>query len=75
MPIVIVGNKCDLRPEQRQVTAEEGKQLAAECKCAWTEASARYNENVAKAFELMIAEVEKSQNPSEPTGGNKCLVM
>ena len=75
MPTVIIGNKSDLRPEQRQVTVEEGKQLASECKCAWTEASARYNENVAKAFELMIAEVEKAQNPSEPTGGKGCLVM
>lgn len=74
--MVIVGNKSDLRPEQRQVSVEEGKKLAEEFKCGLTEASARYNENVAKAFELMIAEIEKSQNPSEPTGGaNKCSVM
>jgi Ras family protein len=70
-----VGNKCDLRPEQRQVTPEEGKALADKYHCAWTEASARYNENVAKAFELLIGEVEKSQNPSEPSGGGKCVVM
>jgi len=75
VPIVIVGNKSDLRPEQRQVQPENGKVLAEEFKCAWTEASARYNENVSKAFELMIAEVEKSQNPGEPTGGAKCVVM
>ncbi len=75
MPIVIVGNKCDLRPEQRQVEKEQGRTLSEEFKCAWTEASARYNENVAKAFEMMIAEIEKSQNPSEPTGGNKCTIM
>jgi Ras family protein len=76
VPFVIVGNKCDLRPEQRQVTAEDGKALAAEFKCAWTEASARYNENVQKAFELMIGEVEKGQNPGEPAGnGKSCLVM
>ncbi|EPE34041.1 P-loop containing nucleoside triphosphate hydrolase [Glarea lozoyensis ATCC 20868] len=75
VPIVIVGNKSDLRSEQRQVTAEEGKALAEKYQCAWTEASARYDENVAKAFELMIGQVEKSQNPNEPTGGNKCLVM
>jgi hypothetical protein len=30
---------------------------------------------VQKAFDQMIAEVEKSQNPGEPTGGNKCAVM
>ncbi|KAF2253656.1 seryl-tRNA synthetase [Trematosphaeria pertusa] len=65
VPLVIVGNKSDLRPEQRQVTPEDGKALALEFKCAWTEASARYDENVQKAFELMIAEVEKSQNPAQ----------
>jgi hypothetical protein len=54
-----VGNKSDLRPEQRQVKPEEGRALA----------------DVIKAFELIIEEVEKSQNPSEPTGGNKCIVM
>ncbi|KAH6684386.1 rheb small monomeric GTPase-like protein RhbA [Halenospora varia] len=75
VPIVIVGNKSDLRPEQRQVTPEQGKELAEKLNCAWTEASARFNENVSKAFELMIGQVEKSQNPNEPTGGNKCLVM
>lgn len=52
-----------------------GKSLAEEFKCSWTEASARYNENVTKAFECMIGEIEKSQNPSEPTGGKGCMVM
>jgi len=75
VPIIIVGNKSDLRPEQRQVTTEQGRALADKFKCGFTEASARYNENVAKGFELMIAEVEKNQNPSEPVGGNKCVVM
>jgi len=76
VPIVIVGNKSDLRPEQRQVSAEAGKELAEKCGCAWTEASARYNENVTKAFELMIGQIEKSQNPNEPSGGGKsCSVM
>lgn len=72
---MIVGNKSDLRPEQRQVTAEEGKALSTELSCGWTEASARYNENVQRAFELMIGEIEKSQNPGEPAGGSKCAVM
>lgn len=72
---MIVGNKSDLRPEQRQVTEEQGRALAEEFRCAHIVTSARYNENVSKAFETMIAEIEKSQNPSEPTGGNKCVVM
>lgn len=76
VPVVIVGNKSDLRPDQRQVTVEEGKALAVKFNCAYTEASARYNENVSKAFELMIGQIEKAQNPNEPTGGaGSCNVM
>ncbi|BFZ60779.1 GTP-binding protein [Saitoella coloradoensis] len=65
VPIVVVGNKSDLHM-QRQVTADDGKALAQQWNCAWTEASARHNENVARAFELVIAEVEKSANPQNP---------
>lgn len=70
-----MGNKSDLRPEQRQVTTEDGQKLSQELQCAWTEASARYNENVAKAFEQLIAQIEKAQNPNEPEAGGKCSVM
>ena len=73
--MVIVGNKNDLRPDQRQVPTEEGKKLADEFKCSFTEASARMNTNVGLAFERMIMEIEKSSNPNEPTGGSKCTVM
>ena len=72
---MIVGNKSDLKPEQRQVSRENGIALAEEFKCSFTEASARFNENVSKGFENMIGEIEKTQNPSEPTGGNKCRMM
>lgn len=75
VPIVIVGNKSDLRPEQRQVSQEDVRKVAEKFNCAWTEASARYNENVAKAFELLIGQIEKSQNPSEAPGGGKCKLM
>ena len=73
--MVIVGNKKDLRPEQRQIPESEGKQLAEEFRCNFTEASARLDENVSTAFERVIAEIEKSQDPNEPTGGNKCCLM
>ncbi|KAH7321467.1 P-loop containing nucleoside triphosphate hydrolase protein [Rhexocercosporidium sp. MPI-PUGE-AT-0058] len=75
VPVVLVGNKSDLRPDQRQVSVEDGKALAEKFNCAYTEASARYNENVGKAFELMIGQIEKLTNPNEPSGGNKCMVM
>jgi Ras family protein len=75
VPIVVVGNKSDLRPEQRQVSQEDGHKLKEKFKCEWTEASARYNENVSKAFELLIEEIEKSQNPNEAANGGKCDIM
>ena len=76
VPLTIVGNKSDLRPEQRQVTLADGKKLAEELGCGFTEASARYNENVGKAFEGMFAEIEKGQEAGQPKEGNgKCAVM
>ena len=75
MPMVIVGNKSDLRADQRHVPTEDGRKLAEEFNCSFTEASARLNTNVPRAFEMMVAEIEKSQNPNEPTGGAKCCLM
>jgi len=75
VPIVIVGNKSDLRPEQRQVSTEEGRKLSEKLDCGWTEASAAYDTNVAKAFELMIAQIEKSQNPGEAPAKSNCILM
>lgn len=75
VPIMIVGNKRDVKPELRVVSVAEGQKLGQDLKCGWIETSARSSENVANAFELMIAEVEKSQEPDKPAGGGKCVVM
>jgi Ras family protein len=76
VPIMIVGNKNDVDvKKQRKISAEEGQKLGQELNCGWIETSARNNTNVAKAFELMIAEIEKSQEPDKPAGGGKCTVM
>ena len=71
---MIVGNKCDVGPK-RKVSEEEGQNLGKELKCGWIETSARENRNVAKAFEMMIAEIERSSEPDKPAGGGKCCVM
>jgi Ras homolog enriched in brain len=57
----------------RQVGPEVGKALAEEWNCVWTEASARHNENVARAFELVIGEVEK-QNAPPVEEKSKCII-
>jgi Ras family protein len=75
IPVVIVGNKSDLRPEQRQVRLEDGLEIQGKLRCAWTEASARYDENVNRAFELLIGEIEKIQNPDVPSPKSFCIVM
>lgn len=75
VPIVIVGNKSDLRPEQRQVSVEDGRKLSERISCGWTEASARYNENVGKAFEILIGQIEDSQGPGEQPAKSNCGVM
>lgn len=43
----------------RVVERKEGEELAKSLNCAFTEASAKDNENVARIFELMVGEVEK----------------
>ena len=40
VPIVLVGNKCDLADE-REVSQDEAKELASSWGCKWIEASAR----------------------------------
>jgi Ras homolog enriched in brain len=57
----------------RQVAPEVGKALAEEWGCMFTEASARHNENVAKAFEMVIGEIEK-QNTPQTEEKSKCII-
>lgn len=47
----------------RVVEKKEGQDLAKQLNCAFTEASAKDNENVARIFELMVGEVEKCSFP------------
>ena len=47
--IVLIGNKCDLN-EKRQVTTEEGENLAKKYEISFYETSAKTGDNVQKAF-------------------------
>lgn len=47
VPCVVVGNKSDLNI-QRQITTEEGKELAQQWNCPTIETSAKHDENVCK---------------------------
>lgn len=58
VPCVIVGNKSDLNI-QRQVTTQEGLDLAQSWNCPFVETSAKHDENVCKlhclhSFEMLL---------------------
>ncbi|KAI9296641.1 ras-like protein 1 [Neoconidiobolus thromboides FSU 785] len=64
-PIVIAGNKCDLESE-RQVTVQEGKDLASTFKCQFFETSAKQKINVEEAFYTLIREIRRFNKELDP---------
>jgi len=62
-PMILVGTKSDYRPEQRQVSKQEGKELAEEFNIAYVETSARYNDRIDEAFERMLDLVKIKEDP------------
>uniref|UniRef100_A0A7S4IRV3 Uncharacterized protein n=1 Tax=Vannella robusta TaxID=1487602 RepID=A0A7S4IRV3_9EUKA len=75
VPRILVGNKSDLRLE-RQISEDEGKQLAQKWGCPYIECSAKHNENIAELFTKLLQEVEKDLAPprqQQQEGG--CVLM
>eukprot|EP00163_Fabomonas_tropica_P007405 TRINITY_DN1711_c0_g1_i2.p1 TRINITY_DN1711_c0_g1~~TRINITY_DN1711_c0_g1_i2.p1 ORF type:complete len:208 (+),score=46.08 TRINITY_DN1711_c0_g1_i2:79-624(+) len=72
VPRVIVGNKTDMY-NQRHITTQQGQELAQQWGCAFVECSAKHNENIAQAFNLLMQEMEKTQGP-EPQD-SKCTIL
>jgi GTPase KRas len=58
VPMVVVGNKCDLESE-RQVTTSEGQDLAKSFGCPFFETSAKTRKNVDDTFYQLVREVRK----------------
>ncbi|EFA79048.1 small GTPase [Heterostelium album PN500] len=58
IPMIIVGNKCDMEKD-RQVPASEGKALADEFHCPFIETSAKTNTNVKDCMDLVLKEISK----------------
>mmetsp|Transcript_8716 Transcript_8716/g.13469 ORF Transcript_8716/g.13469 Transcript_8716/m.13469 type:complete len:256 (-) Transcript_8716:176-943(-) len=56
---VLVGNKMDLSDEYRQISHEEGQQLANKWECPFIEISAKKNVNVAELFEITVRLLRK----------------
>jgi len=82
VPIVLLGNKCDLRT-QRMVITEQGEKLAATINVPFYETSAKERVNVEEGFtrllQLMIDARKSSDNSGGGQTGNgassKCCVL
>ena len=56
VPLLLVGNKCDLQ-RQREVSTQEGEQLAAHWGCQFLEASAKSTIHVNEVFIEIVREM------------------
>ncbi|TRZ10846.1 hypothetical protein HGM15179_016263 [Zosterops borbonicus] len=63
-PMILVGNKADL-DHQRQVTQEEGQQLARQLKVMYMEASAKIRLNVDQAFHELVRVIRMGEKEPE----------
>ena len=66
---MLVGNKSDMA-EQRQVTTEEGQELANSYQMPFLETSARNSQNVDEAFVTTTKEI-KDKNLTQKLTANK----
>ena len=63
VPMIIVGNKCDLE-KGRQVSNEEGEELAKTLNCPFFETSAKQGIRVTDAFHQLVREI-RNPRPSQ----------
>ncbi|KAF7730293.1 Ras GTPase [Apophysomyces ossiformis] len=57
-PMVLVANKSDLESE-RQVSTQEGRDLAKSFSCPWIETSAKQRYNVDEAFHQVVRDIRE----------------
>jgi len=64
VPLVLVGNKCDLK-DQRQITTDQGEQLSKQMNCSFLEASAKDRINVDNVFVEVVRQVLLTIKPDK----------
>ena len=80
LPFFLVGNKCDL-DNDKQVTTEEGQEMAKSFGCPFVETSAKTRINVESAFFDLVREIRKDDQknsgfPGKPKNKkNVCLIQ
>jgi len=70
VPLVICGNKCDLETE-RQVSKNEGQELAKSFESPFMETSAKARINVEESFFELVREIRKQSGGGKGNQGKK----
>merc|ERR1711974_63821 len=65
IPMMLVGNKCDLE-EKREVSTQEGQDLARAFGASFKEASAKTRVNVEEAFYDLVRKIRSHRQGSNP---------
>ncbi|KAH0571930.1 Ras-related protein Rap-1b [Spironucleus salmonicida] len=73
VPMVLVGNKCDI--EDREVQREEAEKLAEEWKCQYIETSAKDNINIAQVFEDVVKAIRQQEQANGSKTAKKRMCM
>ena len=75
VPMVLVGNKCDLN-DSRIVTTAQGEELARRFNnCVFLEVSAKLKLRVNDIFTELIRKINASAPPEEPTKKKHCTLL
>jgi len=70
VPMVVVGNKCDLS-DQRIITTEQGQALATKFGAVFIEASAKTKINIDQIFQELVRQIAPTLNMKGGAGGKK----
>jgi len=65
VPMVLVGNKCDLA-DQRVITTDQGEALASKFTCKFLEVSAKTKVNVEQIFYDLVRQIKATQPKGKP---------
>ena len=65
LPIILVGNKCDLSDDKREVSIKEGQDKANEFNIPFFETSCKNGININEVFEKLIENIIKNDSGKE----------
>lgn len=69
----LVGNKCDLDPVERVISADEGKRLARKHHCQYFETSAQTGAGIPQLFDAVVDAVRRQGSDENATSANNTL--